>query len=101
MVAGASLIAVACWGSSLKAADATRLNKCICKASDIVGLEVDSLVVAAERRMLSKLRFILDTDSHPASLAPPSACYQYYIQHRLQIYSISLGLCKILSQEQL
>ena len=65
VVASAILYAVACWGSRLRVADANRLNKLIRKASDIVGMECDSLTVVSERRMLSKLRTIMDNISHP------------------------------------
>ncbi len=42
VVASAILFAVVCWGSGLKVADANRLNKLIRKASDVVGVELDS-----------------------------------------------------------
>ena len=64
VVASAILYAVACWGSRLRVADANRLNKLIGKASDIVGVELDSLAVVSERRMLAKLHAILDSVSH-------------------------------------
>jgi len=65
VLVNAVLYVVACWGSSLRVADANRLNRLIWKASDVVGLEFDSLEVVSERRMLSKLSSILDNDSHP------------------------------------
>ncbi|XP_062868152.1 phospholipid-transporting ATPase IC [Trichomycterus rosablanca] len=65
VVASAILYAVACWGSRLKVADANRLNKLIRKASDVVGVELDSLTTVSERRMLSKLKSIMDNTSHP------------------------------------
>ena len=52
-------------GSSLRVADTNRLNRLIGRASDVVGLEFDSLKVVSERRMLSKLSSILDNDSDP------------------------------------
>ena len=65
VVASAILFAVAYWGSRLRVADANRLTKLICKASDVVGVELDSLMAVSERRMLSKLHNILDNLSHP------------------------------------
>ncbi|KAI4887653.1 hypothetical protein NFI96_006166, partial [Prochilodus magdalenae] len=65
VVASAILYAVACWGSRLRVADANRLNKLIHKASDVVGVELDSLMAVSERRTLSKLQTIMDNGSHP------------------------------------
>ncbi|KAI4873724.1 hypothetical protein NFI96_000464 [Prochilodus magdalenae] len=65
VVASAILYAVACWGSRLRVADANRLNKLIRKASDVVGVELDSLMAVSERRTLSKLQTIMDNGSHP------------------------------------
>ncbi|KAI4888742.1 hypothetical protein NFI96_010443 [Prochilodus magdalenae] len=53
------------WGSRLRVADANRLNKLIRKASDVVGVELDSLMAVSERRTLSKLQTIMDNGSHP------------------------------------
>ena len=64
VVASAILFAVACWGSRLRVPDANRLSKLIRKASDVVGVELDSLMAVSEKRMLSKLHDILDI-SHP------------------------------------
>ncbi|KAK0139729.1 hypothetical protein N1851_023362 [Merluccius polli] len=65
VVASAILYAVACWGSRLKVRDANRLNKVIRKASHVVGEELDSLTAVSERRMLSRIRSILDNSLHP------------------------------------
>lgn len=65
VVASSIMFAVACWGSGMRVADANRLNKLIRKASNVVGVELDSLAVVSERRMLSKLHAILDNVSHP------------------------------------
>ncbi|KAI4883528.1 hypothetical protein NFI96_023533 [Prochilodus magdalenae] len=65
VVASTILYAVACWGSRLRVADANRLNKLIRKASDVVGVELDSLMAVSERRTLSKLQTIMDNGSHP------------------------------------
>ena len=65
VVASAILYAVACWGSRLRVADANRLDKLIRKASNVVGMELDSLRVVSERQMLSKIKTMLDNTSHP------------------------------------
>lgn len=65
VVASALLYAVACWGSRLRVSDTNRLNKLIRKASDVVGLKLESFTTVLERRMLFKLRSILDNSSHP------------------------------------
>lgn len=65
VVATAVLYAIVCFGSRLRVEDTNRLNKLIRKASDGVGVKLDSLTVVSERRMLSKLRVILDNVSHP------------------------------------
>ena len=48
MVASAILFAVVCWGSRLRVADANRLNKLDRKASDVVGVELDTLPAVSE-----------------------------------------------------
>ena len=65
VVASAILCAVVRWGSRLRVADTNRLNRLICRASDVVGVKLDSLTEVAERRILSKLHVILDNRSHP------------------------------------
>ena len=65
VVASTILLAVVCWGSRLRVADANRLNKLIRKASVVVGADLDSLTAASDRRMLSKVRVILQHVSHP------------------------------------
>ncbi|CAI5671505.1 unnamed protein product [Oreochromis niloticus] len=65
VVSSAILYAVACWGSRLRVADANRLDKLIRKASNVVGMELDSIKVVSERRMLSKIKTMLDNSSHP------------------------------------
>ena len=54
-----------CAGAADRVADANRLNKLIRKASDVVGVELDTLTAVSDRRMLSKLRAILQYGSHP------------------------------------
>ena len=61
----AILYAAACWCSRLRVADSNRLCNLIGKASDVVGIECDSLMVMPERKMLTKLWKILDSVSHP------------------------------------
>ena len=65
VVASAILYAIVCWGSRLKVADTNRLNKLIRKASDVVGVQLDSLTEVMERRMLSRLQDIMDNTFHP------------------------------------
>lgn len=62
------VFAVVCWGSRLRAADAKRLNKLICKAGDVVRVKLDSLETVMGRRMLKKLRRNLDNSAHPLNL---------------------------------
>ncbi len=50
---------------SRKVADASRLHKLIHKASDVVGVEPQSLTAVSERRMLSKVQATLDNVSDP------------------------------------
>ena len=64
VVASAILFAVVYWGSRLRVADGNRLNKLIRKASDVVGLKLDTLTAVSDRRMLSKLQPILQYGSH-------------------------------------
>ncbi|MEQ2256600.1 hypothetical protein ILYODFUR_025759 [Ilyodon furcidens] len=51
----AILYGVVCWGSRLRVEDTVRLKRLIRKASNIVGVKLDSLTVVSERRILSKL----------------------------------------------
>ena len=53
------------WGIRLKVADVSRLNKLIRKASDVLGVELDTLTAVSDKRKLSKLRAILQYGSHP------------------------------------
>ena len=70
VVASAIFFAVTCRGSGLKVADNNRLHKLIRRAGDVMGEELDNLTTVAERtvaerRMLSKLKSILDNVKHP------------------------------------
>lgn len=65
VLASALLYAVACWRNRLRVTNIYRLNKLIHKASDVVGLELESLTTVSERRMLSKMHLILGNSSHP------------------------------------
>lgn len=47
-------------------------NKLICKASDVVGVVLDSMITVTERRMLSRLNATLDNTSHPLLNTPVS-----------------------------
>lgn len=65
VVASAILYAVACWDNRLKVMDANRLNKLIRKASNIIGLKLDPVMVGSERRIPLKAKVILDNESNP------------------------------------
>ena len=65
VVASAIFFAVTCWGSGMRVADTNRLNRLIKRAGDVVGEELDTLTTVADRRMLSRLRTIMDNASHP------------------------------------
>ena len=65
MIASAIFFAVVCWGSRLRAADARKISRIIRKAGSILGVQLDSLVVVSERRMLCILHNILDNNAHP------------------------------------
>lgn len=54
---------VVCWGSGMRTDDATRINKLIRRAGSVLEVELHSLVVVSERKMLHKLQGIMD-DSH-------------------------------------
>ncbi len=51
------------WGSRVRAADANRIYKLIRKAGSLLEVELNTLVVESEMRMLCKLRSIMDNDS--------------------------------------
>lgn len=62
------IITVVCSGSKLRVADTKKRNKLICKGSNVVVAQLDSLREVSERRILSKLQTILDNPSHPFHL---------------------------------
>lgn len=64
VVASAIIYAVVCLGSSLPVRDTNRLNRII-KGGQVVREELNSLVEVSERRMLSKIKTILDFPLHP------------------------------------
>lgn len=55
------VITVVCSGSKLRVADTKKCKKLICKGSNVVLEQLDSLTEVSERRILSKLRTILHT----------------------------------------
>ena len=65
VVASSLFFAVVCWGSRLRAADAGGINGIIRKAHSVLGVQLDSLVVVSERRMLCELHRILDNNGRP------------------------------------
>ena len=52
-------------GQQTEMANARRLNKLIRKASDVVGVELDTLSAVSDRRILLKVRTLLQHFSHP------------------------------------
>ncbi|KAL0151264.1 hypothetical protein M9458_053455 [Cirrhinus mrigala] len=83
VVASAIMYAVVCWGSSLRVRDINRLNIIIRKAGHVVGEELDSLTEVSERRMLSKIKTILDFTSHPLHTVLTS--YRSTFSNRLRL----------------
>ena len=63
VVASAIFFGLVCWGSRLRAADANKINKIIRKAGSVPRVQIDSLLVVSERRMLCKLHSILDNNT--------------------------------------
>ncbi|XP_062913008.1 uncharacterized protein LOC134350989 isoform X1 [Mobula hypostoma] len=115
VVPSAIMFAVVCWGSRLRVADTNRINKLIRKASDVVGMELDSLTVVSEKRMLSKLYAILVNVSHPLHnvlgghrstfsqrLIPPRCNTERhrksFLPVAIKLYNSSLGGSDTLSQ---
>ena len=54
-----------CWGSSIAVKDKKRQNKLISRAGSVLGFSLDTLEVVSERRMMSKLRAILENTCYP------------------------------------
>ena len=65
VVASSIFFAVVCWGSRLRAADANKISRIIRETGSVLGVQLDSLVMVSERRMLGKLHSILDNNTHP------------------------------------
>ncbi|XP_074525709.1 GTPase IMAP family member 8-like [Halichoeres trimaculatus] len=65
VVASALFFAVVCWWGGIKAGEVNRLNKLVKKAHSVVGLQLDTLETVAERRIMDKIRAIIDNSSHP------------------------------------
>ena len=68
VVASVLFFAVVCWGSSIGASDANRLNKFIKTASSVIGCKQDTLEAVVERGMLKKLLSIMVDPLHPLHL---------------------------------
>ncbi len=64
VVASALFFAVVCWGEGARMGDRSRVNKIVKKAGFVVGIELDTVQQVAERRILSKLRSIMNNPSH-------------------------------------
>ncbi|TWW67365.1 hypothetical protein D4764_02G0004060 [Takifugu flavidus] len=65
VMASTIFFAVVCWGASIKAKDANRLNKLIKKAGSVVGCNLANLDEVVRDRMVLKVRTIMDSPSHP------------------------------------
>lgn len=65
VVASAIFYGVVCWGGSMSAGDRKRLNRLIRRASSVLGCPLDPVEVVSDRRMSTKLSFLLDNISHP------------------------------------
>ena len=65
VMASAIYFAVVCWGSSISARDASRINKLIRKAGSVMGLKLETFESVMSRRSLNKLLSIMDNPDHP------------------------------------
>ena len=65
MVASTIFYNVVCWGSGLRVANTSRVNKLIHKTGSVLDVELDSLHVVRERGMLSKLLSNMGNVSYP------------------------------------
>jgi len=65
VVASILFYAVVCWGGNSKKRDASRLDRLVRRAGSVVGSELDSLAIVAEKMTLDKLLSILDNANHP------------------------------------
>ena len=77
VVASAIFYGVACWGSSISAADRKRLNRLVRKASSVLGSPLDTVEVVGDRRMAAKLSSLLDNVSHPLQDTLSSLCSSF------------------------
>ena len=76
-MASAIFYGVACWGSSISAADGKRLNRLVRKASYVLGSPLDTVEVVGDRRMAAKLSSLLDNMSHPLQDTLSSLCSSF------------------------
>ena len=65
MVASAVLYGVVCWSSSITERERKNLDKIIRKSSSVLGCPLDSVREVGDRRVLAKLRSMMDHESHP------------------------------------
>ncbi|KAK3542872.1 hypothetical protein QTP70_006148 [Hemibagrus guttatus] len=65
VVASAILCAIVCWVGGSTERDRKRLNKLVRRASSVLGCPLDLVEEVGERRMLAKLRIIMNNTSHP------------------------------------
>lgn len=59
------LYTVGYWGNRLRVADANTVNKLIRNSSDVSGVKWEPMMVVSERRILLKVKAILDNESKP------------------------------------
>ena len=65
VVASALLYAVVCWGGGCTERDRKKLDRLVRRASSVLGCSLDFTQEVGERRILEKLKSIMDNTSHP------------------------------------
>ena len=65
VVSSVVMYGVVCWGSSITAAEAKKLNNLVKKAGSVLGCSLDPVEVVGDGRMMTKLSSILSNIHHP------------------------------------
>ena len=65
VMASVLFYACVCWGGNVSKHDAGRFDKLVKKASSVVGLSLDTLLVTVERRIVRKTCSIMALQTHP------------------------------------
>ncbi|XP_051920057.1 uncharacterized protein LOC127599886 [Hippocampus zosterae] len=65
VVASAIYYGIVCWSGSISARDRKRLERLVRKASSVLGCSLDTLEEVGNRRMLTKLKAMMASPSHP------------------------------------